>query len=135
MAIEASYQQKINEIKDAEANLTGWEKGFVFGKPGESDPIDQRDSLSDKQKNRIDQIYKERVEGMSREESSVINFGCARVQATLATGSSYQVVVDDEPVGPTINSGEAVNVVSWLSKTIEEGTLVIELPGGDFPEA
>ena len=129
MSIEQNYLSKINAIEQSTA-LTDFEKKFIFG-DDQGRPIKQRESLSDKQKAMIDRIYKERVEGLNREAAATISFGNPRVSAIQVNGNkTYQVVVDNNQVGPIVNFGEATNVVSWISQVLKDNQLSVTLPEG-----
>ena len=141
MAIEQSYMDKINEIKQVSDTLTPFETKFIFGE-GDSQPIADRESISDKQKAMVDRIYKERVQQMDREAASTIDFGNPRVTAVQEGGNkTYRVVVDTVQVGAIINFGEATNIVAWLSTILTDGHLTVAVAGAtaapaaedDFP--
>lgn len=137
MSIEANYINKINEIEKAPDTLSSFETKFIFG-DDQGRPIRERDSLSDKQKAIIDRIYKERVMQVSREEASVVDFGNDRVKAIQVGGQkAYSVVLDGNQVGPVVNSGEAVNVVSWISACLTGNLITLTAniaTGGDTAE-
>jgi hypothetical protein len=135
MAIEQNYLKKLQEIEQARESLTDFEVKFIFGDE-QGRPMKEREGLSDKQKAMIDRIYKERVQELDREAASVIEFGNNRIAAVQTDGSkAYRVTIDNVQVGPIINFGEATNVVSWISTSLNEAHVEVTVPaakgGGD----
>lgn len=128
MSIEQSYLDKIEEIKQNADDLSDWERGFVFGE-GENSPIAERPELSVKQKDIIDRIYNERVQGGPRQDDAPVTFGNDRVRGQAAEGTKdFRVVVDDFQVGPVVKRAEAVVIVGWLSSVMSAGHLDIAIP-------
>ena len=117
MAIEKQYLDMIEEIKQSDT-LSEFEQKFING-DADSSPIDQRPSLSFKQKGLIDRIYKERVQGTDREAMTEVSFNNDRVRADKMETNAFRVSIDKEQVGPEVSQSEAVGIVGWLSEAIE----------------
>ena len=121
MAIEQEYIDKIEEIKQHDDQLTDWEKGFVFG-TDDSTPIDTRPSLSISQKSIVDRIHDQRVQGKNKEPVNEIKFSSDRVVAKKSESNTFQVYIDNKPMGPSVSQREATPVVGWLSECIDSLT-------------
>ena len=101
MAIEQEYIDKIEEIKQHNDQLTDWEKGFIFG-TDDSTPIDTRPSLSISQKSIVDRIHDQRVQGKNKEPVNEIKFSSDRVVAKKSESNTFQVYIDNKPMGPSV---------------------------------
>lgn len=133
MAIEKEYMDLIEEIKQNDDQLNPWEKGFIYG-DGESTPIAERGSLSISQKNTVEKIYKERVQGVDRSVTqNEVQFKNKRVRATKLETNAYSVLIDEGQVGPDVSYKEAVAIVGWLDEVVDQLMPANESADESFP--
>ena len=129
MAIEQEYLDKIEEIKQNDDKLSQWEKSFIYG-DDDSTPIDTRPTLSISQKNIVDRIMEQRVQGVDKKPITEIKFSNARIIAKKAETGAFNVHLDGNVVGPTVSQREAVAIVGYLSEVIDE---LIPVAQSDVP--
>jgi len=128
MAIEKQYLDMIEEIKQNDDKLSDFEKGFIYG-DNDSSAIDTRESLSFKQKALIERIFKERVEGVAKDDIREIKYNNNRIVALKTETNAFKVCIDSDQIGPDVSQSEAAGIVGWLSETIEELKPAAGFPG------
>ena len=124
--MEDVYGKMIDAIVKRKRDLTPWETEFIFGhdnKPGLKD----RWTLSEKQKTRLKQVYRERVPN-GRLDGQIADLARGRVRLEQ-TSSGTQIYLYDISVGHATVRRDAEIIAMWLDSALEDLKGILDLDG------